>query len=532
MQKRIVILFLILSLSLCVMSLRILSVDAGDYAKTASYSNSKSILITESRGTIYDCNLEPIVNTQDEYAIAVKPTARGLDSVAAYVGSERLSILRDELSKGNPGLVRVPGEVSSGKDIKVVAYKRRYADRQYATHLIGYLDTEGQGVTGLEKSYNAYLSENTGALRAAFYVDARGRNLGGADIDILDDGYSTQRGVVLSIDLKIQKAIEEAIDQYAWDSGCAVAMDPNTGEIKAMVSRPDYNQYNISESMKAKNSPLVNKALEAYSVGSTFKVIVSAAALEEDMAYEDSLYTCTGVTKAGNQDFSCYEKTVHGEISMQDALTHSCNTYFIDIARKLGATKIVDTAGKLGFGKKFVLADGIVSKSGNLPLATEFDSPASVANLGFGQGKLLATPLQLATAYSAVANGGIYVEPWLFKGYIDDSGNFSQNYNTGNKKRVLTPSTCSRLRALLTVSVEENAKAKPEKVTAAGKTATAQTGQYIGGKEICHSWFAGWYPAENPKLVIVIMKERGNTGSSDCAPVFKNIVDSLTTHSN
>ena len=208
MQKRIVILFLILSLSLCVMSLRILSVDAGDYAKTASYSNSKSILITESRGTIYDCNLEPIVNTQDEYAIAVKPTARGLDSVAAYVGSERLSILRDELSKGNPGLVRVPGEVSSGKDIKVVAYKRRYADRQYATHLIGYLDTEGQGVTGLEKSYNAYLSENTGALRAAFYVDARGRNLGGADIDILDDGYSTQRGVVLSIDLKIQKAIE------------------------------------------------------------------------------------------------------------------------------------------------------------------------------------------------------------------------------------------------------------------------------------------------------------------------------------
>ncbi len=532
MGKRISILFFITAAMLCGLTLRIISINAGDYARTASYSNSKTIVVDTSRGCIYDCNLEPLVKTQDEYAIAVKPTPAGLNSVSSYISKERLAALREELSLGNPALIRTSQEPDEGTDIKVVKYKRRYSDDQLAVHLIGYLDADGNGVTGIESSYDEYLSEDTGKLRAAFYVDAMGRNLGGAEIDILDDGYGTRKGVALTIDSKVQRALEEAMDECFINSGCAVAMDPDTGEIKAMVSRPTYNQFDIAGSMKASDSPLLNKALGSYSVGSTFKVIVSAAAIESDPLCYNNKFNCTGSITESGTVFNCFQQSVHGEETMCDALIHSCNTYFIDLSVKLGAGEILTLAERLGFGKGTALCKDIVSKEGNLPDINEFVSSADSANLGFGQGSLLATPIQIASAFSCVANGGYSVNASLLKGYVDEDGNLKESGSSRKGARVLRKGTCDALKEMLEQVVKVNEKALPKKVSAAGKTATAQTGQYRDDKEICNSWFAGWYPADKPELVIVIMKEYGVSGNADCAPVFKKTVDSLTMENN
>lgn len=536
MQKRIVILFFLTVGSLCALTFKIISINAGDYAEVATYNNSKSLQIVESRGTIYDTNLEPMVNVEDEYAVAMKPTSIALSSVEEYVGAERMAILREELAQGLPVLLRVPQRIEGGDDIRVVSYKRRYADEQYATHLIGYIDGDGVGVSGLEKSYDDYLSEASGSLRAVFYVDALGRNLGGAEIDILEDGYNLTRGVVLTIDMNVQRVIEDTLERYGWESGSAVAMDPNTGEIKAMVSAPDYDPNNVADSLEAEGSPLLNKALQAYSVGSTFKVVVAAAALEEDSAYAEFKRNCSGSVMCGDTEFKCFDGTVHGEQTMKDALVHSCNTYFIELAREIGAKKIIATAEKMGFGKQNLLASGITAKSGSLPDAESVDTLGELANLGFGQGGLLATPVQLATSFASVANGGTYVVPYLFRGYVDDDGDFSETSESRSARsvgtlggtRIISRNTSVTLSSMLASAVAENERIRSEKVTAAGKTATAQTGQFVDGVEVCHTWFAGWYPADNPELVIVLMKESGVTGVSDCGPVFKNIVDSLT----
>lgn len=539
MHKRIVVLFFLTVGSLCALTFKIISINAGDYAEVATYNNSKSLKIAESRGTVYDTNLEPMVNVQDEYAVAMKPTSIALSSVEEYVGAERMAILREELAQGLPVLLRVPQKVDGGDDIRVVRYKRRYADEQYATHLIGYIDGDGVGVSGIEKSYDDYLSEAKGSLRAVFYVDALGRNLGGAEIDILEDGYNLTRGVVLTVDMNVQRVVEDMLERYAWESGCAVAMDPNTGEIKAMVSVPEYDPNNVADSLKSEGSPLLNKALQAYSVGSTFKVVVAAAALEEDSSYADFKINCTGSLMCGDTEFKCFDGTAHGEITMREALVHSCNTYFIELAREIGANKIISTAEKMGFGKQNLLALGITAKSGSLPSAESIDTLGELANLGFGQGGLLATPVQLAAAFASVANGGTYVTPYLFRGYVDDDGDFSETSESRSARsvgvlggtRIISKNTALTLSSMLTSAVSENERIRSETVTAAGKTATAQSGQFVDGEEVCHTWFAGWYPSKDPELVIVLMKESGVTGVSDCGPVFKNIVDSLTSDS-
>lgn len=529
MGKRIVVLFFIVTAALCGLSVRIISVNAGEFAKTAAYSNSRTIPVATSRGIIYDCNMERMVSSQDEYAVAVKPTAQGLNSVSGYMGEEKMREVRADLAKGNPVLLRLSQRPECGQDTQVIAYKRRYSDKQLAKHLVGYLDAEGNGVTGIEKSFNDYLSDDAGTLKAAFYVDALGRNLKGAEIEVIDDGYSSEKGIVLTIDLRVQKALEDAMDSCFINSGCAVAVDPKTGAVRAMVSRPNYDQLDVAASLKSENSPLVNKALMAYSVGSTFKVVVSAAALEEGPLSKERSFDCKGVINVGGKDFGCYGRTAHGNVSMNEALIHSCNTYFISLAEELGSYKILQTAKKMGFGTQFTLCKNVVSREGKLPASAEVSSEIDTANLGFGQGSLLATPLQLASAFSTIANGGYFTEPSLIMGYVDESGSFTQTRTSVARKRVLRSGTCKSLSDMLQNVVLESPNTKPERVTAAGKTATAQTGQFDSDREICHSWFAGWYPVSNPELVIVIMKENGASGNADCAPVFKKVVDTLTT---
>ena len=134
MGKRIVVLFFIVAAALCGLSVRIISVNAGDFAKTAAYSNSRTIPVATSRGIIYDCNMERMVSSQDEYAVAVKPTAQGLNSVSGYMGEEKMREVRADLAKGNPVLLRLSQRPEGGQDTQVIAYKRRTMPERSRLH--------------------------------------------------------------------------------------------------------------------------------------------------------------------------------------------------------------------------------------------------------------------------------------------------------------------------------------------------------------------------------------------------------------
>ena len=317
------------------------------------------------------------------------------------------------------------------------------------------------------------------------------------------------------------------LDEYNVQQGCAVVVDAKTGAIRATASRPTYDPYRISDYLDSESSPLLNRALESFAVGSIFKVAVASCALENGLC--DFQYTCTGSCNVKNVKFGCSGNTAHGKVNLQKALEVSCNTYFINLGQKLGSEKLVETASLLGFGQVHKLAEGIFSESGVLPTVDELSNPAALANFSFGQGSFTATPLQIAQMLCAVANGGKYCEPYLVESVTD-------RFSVENKQKkkypivAISEETSETLLKMLTSVVENGnaSPARPERFSAAGKPATAQTGIYDrNGNEICNTWFGGCFPAKNPQYVAVIMKQGGSSGAYDCAPIFKKIADSI-----
>ena len=183
----------------------------------------------------------------------------------------------------------------------------------------------------------------------------------------------------------------------------------------------------------------------------------------------------------------------------------------------------------MGFNQSTNFGNGYFTDKGNLPKPEELNSDASIGNLGFGQGSLLATPLQIANCYATIANGGYYNQPTLINGFIDKAEIFS-DIKKQTSKRVLKTETCDILKEYL-LNVVVTGTGKPAFTSlflSCGKTATAESGQYDkNGAEISHSWYVGFFPYENPQYVICIMKENGISGSSDCAPVFKEVAENI-----
>ena len=303
-------------------------------------------------------------------------------------------------------------------------------------------------------------------------------------------------------------------------------LDAQTCEILASASIPEFNPLDLSASLQNEDSPFINRALTPYTVGSIFKPFVAVSAIESNI---DFTYNCTGSINVNGTIFRCNNSTAHGFLNLKTAMEQSCNTYFIALGQKVGTEKLITLCSSLGLGKSIELADNFNLKSGILPSSESITSPQALANLCFGQGELLVSPVQMATAYACFANGGHYREPTLMKGIIDKNGNIIQKVHLPQKYRVLNDSTISRIDQILesVVSNGNASKAYSEMVTNHGKTATAQSGWYENGREITHTWFCGYFTHNNKTYVVVIFKEDGTSGGVDCAPVFKEISENI-----
>lgn len=474
---------------------------------------------------IYDCNFKPLVNRSEKYEAVIIPNHDSAIRIQPYVADSETYYRGIQ---GNaPFLCEVTAEAYAA-DTGAVIFRSavRTDSSQPAPHIIGYT-SDGNGVCGIEKAFDRFLRSNCTKNSARFHVDAVGEVLGGLDTEIRY-AEKLQSGVLLTIDRDIQQICENAVNESGISRGAVVVMDVKTGEIRASVSCPDFDTTDVAASLDNADLPFVNRAFSAYSVGSIFKLVTAAAALEQGISPEYT-YTCTGSINVNGQVFNCHRWGGHGEIDMQTAMVESCNPYFIALSEYIGKENFVETAKKLGFGQETELCSEIVSASGTLQTPTDIMVEAERANMSFGQGKLTATPLQICRMTAAIANNGVINEPTLIKGIRHDSGTVDY-CDIIPEKRVMSYETARTLKLFMQKTVNtENSMAKPDKTIAGGKTSTAQTGQFDEqGNELLNCWFTGYFPSYNPRYAVTVLVEGGVSGNVSAGPIFKVIADDIT----
>ena len=519
-MKRVVSVFFCLIFSLSALMLRLYSLSTSGVVRSAGTGSTLTVEVASGRGFLYDRIGLPFVNTRAQTVAAAAPLAQTMQVLREACTPEDFSEARFRLEKGLPAVVPLLRD-AAGEGIFTVRRPIRYAEPFLIEHLAGYCDSTGHGVCGLEKSFDALLG--TRSCTVTYDVDATGRVLCGGNTRLSDGGLWSPRGVQLTREKRLQAAVREAMLSSRIRKGAAVLLDAQTSDILAMVSLPEWDAAHPENSLRDKDSPFLNRALNPVSVGSVYKIIVAAAALENGVP-ETFRYTCTGETVQDGVTFHCHLHAGHGAQNMAQAMANSCNPWFIHAARQIPIDAILDLSWRLGLGSSVTLADDIVCGAGVLPDSAELQSDAARANIAFGQGRLTAAPLQIAAATAACVNGGIYHEPRLICALYDDQGRRTQTELSAGE-RVLRSDTSDTVRELLVY-----AAAQTERLTfkdCGGKTATAQSGFYRDGVEQLNTWYSGFFPARQPQYVLTVFCEDGDSGASDCLPVFGKIAQEI-----
>ncbi|MBQ3150852.1 MAG: penicillin-binding protein 2 [Clostridia bacterium] len=519
-MRRSIPVFFAFMLMFSVVIMRLWSLMVRDSKEISSTSGSITVNVGSSRGNIYDRDKKLFVNEAQKNVAVVLPTREALPILKDAAAESDFEKALEKLSKGYPAVVTVADAVFANGLLNVKV-PERYSGEFLIPHIAGYCDSEGKGVCGIEKSFEPVLKELKYSV--TLRVDANGRILCGAEERVNDEGIMNKRGVVLTIKKEYQEIVRRHMKNAKIKQGAAVLLDAKTGEILSMVSLPEFDIAHLESDLKSDRAPFVNRALTAVSVGSVYKTVVAAAALESGIK-ENFLYECTGKTTQSGVDFHCHNRSGHGELDMRDALLNSCNTWFINMSKNIDVSEIIELSCYMGLGTETYLADHLTGDKGIVPDESELDSDAARANIAFGQGRLTASPLQIAAMTAVFANHGIYTEPKLIISTIDTDG---KETFTGKafSQRVISQKTADKVKEMM-VYCSEGTKMMTYK-DCGGKTATAENGAVIEGKEQYNTWYSGFFPAENPRYVLTVFFENGNSGATDCIPVFESIAKEI-----
>lgn len=531
LSKRVVWVFALFCLLFFGLNLRMAYLQNSDSLREAAVSQrSYTLKAGTVRGQIYDRNLLGMVNQAEKVQAAVLPMPENAKAVLEAVLPQQRSSVLEQLQNRLPFLTPVTNSALQADGVTLVPAVERYTDSQLAAHILGYVNGDGDGVSGIEKAYDAYLKQEQKTTEVRYTLDGLGTPIGKTQAEILGGG-EVNGGVVLMIDKGIQQICEE-VGKPLVQKGAIVVMDPYTGELLACASFPEYSPNHVEDSLNDTDAPLINRCFSAFAVGSTFKTVLCAAALGQGIRPELG-YDCVGWINVKGQPFKCHYLPGHGEVDMKTAMVESCNTYFISLGQQLGAQSIYQMAKDMSFGQGYELAPGLFTAAGNLPAPEEMPNPADVANLSFGQGALTATPVQLCQMISCVVNGGKTPVPQLVKGLTADGVTMLESYEPKAPVYAVDEGTAEVIQGFLDAAVneKEGIAAKPETVSAAGKTGTAQTGKFKeDGTEIVDTWFAGYFPKEEPKYVVSVLVQDGSTGNLSAGPVFAKIADKVTAY--
>lgn len=521
-EKRSLICFFVLLFLLftCILRVTVLTTTTNYRDVQAEYGSIK-IEIQNQRGTIFDCNGYPLTNGKKKIIACVSPTPRAITAISAVLKGEALDTVLEALKSGKPTICEVPKQINCDG----IICTEIYTDDNYipAIHTIGYTDNENNGISGLQKAYNSTLKTDT-PLTVRFACDGKGKVLPGIAPQIENKISSLSYGVVSTIDINIQNIVEYYSKMLG--KGAIITAEVKTAKIRGIVSYPDYTTDNIEKILNDENSPLFNRTLGAYNVGSVFKLCVAAAAIEN--GYQNFKYTCKGSCKIIDRVFKCHETLGHGLTDLNHAIAYSCNTYFYNAGIITGEKNILNMASNLNFGKTIRLCYNVTTAKGVLPDVQSLVNPAHLANFSIGQGNFTATPISLLPLYCAIANNGKYHIPSIIEGFTENGTQTIYDY--GSPTRAFSEKTAEKLKTALSLVVNEGTgtQAMPKTVTAAGKTATAQTGKFKNDKEIKSSWFCGFFPIDNPKYVVIIFCEDNSEQTKTCAEIFAEIADKIT----
>jgi len=465
----------------------------------------------------------------------------------------------NELARLETSRVHLPGLFVD------VRPRRTYHHGPLASHLIGYLGEVDEnelrqprgapyrmgamiGKYGVEYQWETYLRGVDGGRQIE--VDALGR-----EIKHLRSVESFPgNNLTLTIDFDLQRVAEEAFQEK---SGALIAMDPKSGRILAMVSKPSFDPDTFARNISSEEwkslmenpfSPLQNKGIQGqYPPGSVFKIITAIAGLETGVITPNTQLTCKGVYPYGNRDFRCYKEEGHGTISLHRAIVESCDIYFYQVGLKVGVDAIAHYAQEFGLGN----FTGIAlphEKSGIVPSTSwkkrRLGAPwysGETLSLAVGQGYINATPLQLLVLISAIANGGRLYLPQVVEKVEDVYGNLLKEWPVSEMGRVdVSEKTLQIIQQALMGAVNDPrgtgwaCALKQAKV--AGKTGTAQVIKMAQDfkkgdmdrmplKFKDHAWFVAYAPFEDPIIAVVVLVEHGGYGGAAAAPIAKRVIE-------
>lgn len=514
---------------------------APKFKTMASEQQKSELTIDAKRGRILDRNKNELAISEDIYRvdldlITIRQTlanskisssklAEDLGLILNMKPTDVTKKLNSTLSNGLPAssaMLKRQIEKSQIDKIKALNIrgvvvspdtKRYYTNGNFLSSVLGFVNSDDKGVSGIEFSYNKILSGTPGSMG---YEKDRNNNL----LPYEDPSYVKPvdgKDVVLTIDEKIQELAENAADKALKDNKAKavniIVMNPKTGEILAMANKPSFNLNNppiVSNTTNSGQSLWGNASVQDnFEPGSIFKVITAACALESNIGLNDK-YVCNGSIKVNGTIIHCWDLNGHGSETFVDIIKNSCNVGFSQLGSEIGKDKLVSFATKMGFGQKTGIdlpgeALGILRKPSQI-------NNVDLATLAFGQG-VAVNQVQYMAAFNAIANGGTWVRPHLMKDVVhfDDNNKIiiDQEYNDFGSKKVFDANLAATLRQdLLKVVTEGVGKnAFVAGLDIAGKTGTAQiadpkTGKYYADKYM--SSFAGMAPVNDPKITILV----------------------------
>lgn len=511
--------------------LYILQIHNGEeYKLQAIKQRSTEINLNSNRGIIYDRNLNPLTNMKSTKTIigSKKAILDNKELLKEIKNNTELSVMElYQLLNSDNSLIQIPVKKSVNihglNNIFVVDIIDRYADTNILSHVIGYINkAENKGQYGIEKTYDEFLNKSDKSTLFIEYDKKRSKILGSAYF--ADNNISSEEpaGVKLTVDYDIQSIAEKILDE-SQENGAIIVADVDTGEIRALTSRPNFNQNNMEEYFNREDMVLYNKAIQvAYPPGSIFKIIVLLAALEEDLSFIEKEYYCKGYEQINNLTIRCSNTNGHGHINLRNGFAKSCNCVFMQIGKEIGSKKIVEMAKRMGLGEKINI--GLLEEvGGSLPEGEELLGPA-IGNISIGQGKIEVTPLQITNMLLTIANNGISKDMTIVEGITTKDGRIVKKYNKGEDKRVISKEL-SKIAKEYLEEVTYSGTAKDIDLNqiggAAGKTGSAEA--LLKGNPTIHGWFAGYYPKDDPKYVITVLVEDAELGSKSAIPIFNNI---------
>ncbi|MGK5507589.1 stage V sporulation protein D [Brevibacillus formosus] len=413
--------------------------------------------------------------------------------------------------------------------------KRFYPNGNMAAHILGFTGIDNQGLTGLEKIYDPFLMGTEGHI--SFPSDAKGRVLPGGTEDYVAPVNGMD--MYLTLDSTIQSFIERELDQavvaYQPDDVLAIAMNPKTGEILGMGSRPTFQP----DAYRDYPSEVYNRNLpiwKTYEPGSTFKIVTLAAALNEGVINLNEGFYDPGFINVAGKRLRCWKRQGHGQETMLEVVENSCNPGFVTMGQRLQKERLFDYIKKFGFGQKTGI--DLIGEENGLLFNLNKVGPVELGTTSFGQG-VSVTPIQQMAAVSAAINGGKLMKPFVAKEWRDSvTHDVVARTLPTEVRQVITEETSAKVRHALESVVAQGTgnKAYIEGYRVGGKTGTAQkvkNGRYVDGEYIVS--FIGFAPADDPQIVVYFAVDNPKAlafGGLIAAPSVKSIMESSLQHLN